>query len=264
MATIAQRLVAAGASPERAAAFEKQFTAARPGLKKQDIEDAFDAEIAAASAALYPKSFRPPTTDDPAVDDYIIGVYGQQRYDALTKGAFAKLAPDFVKAKNSANPFSKDLTSAIEQGTSLADLIGDIREAALNNPAALGNLTEEDAIKVTSNLYNEYTAAQGKANEAKIKFLEGDKYYKAGLPHPNLRYGTSTNLKAGTVDIRTLPKVDEYFAEQNRIAREQFPGSSAAAGIVLESAIKTINQRNQTPFKDEVKRRQFIKDKNLK
>ena len=70
---ITQRLIAAGASPQRAQAFAQQFTkqvqSAQPTITKpQDIQDAFDAEIAAYAAVAYPNTFRPPTIDDPKID----------------------------------------------------------------------------------------------------------------------------------------------------------------------------------------------------
>ena len=52
MAKIAQRLIAAGASPERAAQFEKQFIAARPGVKPQKLEDVKEALVSAGITGM--------------------------------------------------------------------------------------------------------------------------------------------------------------------------------------------------------------------
>ena len=98
MATrIAQRLIAAGASPERAAAFERQFAAARPGIRPRELQDAFDEELAALSRSVYPGTFRPPTLDDPQIDDYINAVYGKDRYD----NAKRQVAPNYFAAEQS-------------------------------------------------------------------------------------------------------------------------------------------------------------------
>jgi len=82
---LTQRLIAAGASPQKAAAFTKQFAAARPGLKPEKLEDAFDAELGAITASLYPNTFRPQDLDDVQTIDYFKGIYGPERYDQIIK-----------------------------------------------------------------------------------------------------------------------------------------------------------------------------------
>ena len=104
---ITQRLIAAGASPERARAFETQFTAARPGAKKKDIQDAFDKELAAASAALFPTTFKPPKASDADFDAYASLVLGQPAIDLAVKRA----APNYTSAERTyAEKDSEDFT----------------------------------------------------------------------------------------------------------------------------------------------------------
>ena len=80
---IVQRLIAAGASPQKAQAFATQFTqkiqTAKPTAKTTDIQDAFDEELRSLSEAAYPNAFRPPAVDDPRIDDYIAGLFGTNR-----------------------------------------------------------------------------------------------------------------------------------------------------------------------------------------
>jgi len=96
---LTQRLIAAGASPQRAAAFSRQFAAARPGVTPQKLEDAFDEELGALSRSIYPGTFRPPTLEDPEIDDYIIGVFGEQRFN----NAIKNVAPNYFAAEQSWN-----------------------------------------------------------------------------------------------------------------------------------------------------------------
>ena len=201
MAKIAQRLIAAGASPERAAAFEKQFTAARPGLKPREIQDAFDADLAAFAAAQFPSVWRPQTLSDAQLPDYIIGTYGQQKYDDLTK----KAAPFFNAALNSQNQYIKDIAAAAQQGISVDSVISSIRNDALEDETLFGGLTEADVVSQANKIYTDYS----KATNAAKGFLATDKYYKANLPHPNLKYGTTTDLRSGVIDFKTNPKVKE-------------------------------------------------------
>ena len=96
---IVQKLIAAGASPQKAQSFAKQYMAqtAKAGIKPKDIQDAFDAEIAAFAAAAYPDTFKPPAVNDPRIRDYIIGAYGSQVLDSINDKSFSYKAPDLDK-----------------------------------------------------------------------------------------------------------------------------------------------------------------------
>lgn len=265
MATIAQRLVAAGASPERAAAFEKQFTAARPGLKPREIQDAFDAELGAFSAAQWPYTFRPQELDDTQTIDYFKGVYGENKYNQL----IAKTAPAYTQAKASDNAVIKTIVQDIEDGISLADSLAGLRTAwkTPEGRALFGNLTEKDAVNELNKIYTDFSKVSGTAKS----FLSNDKYYKANLPHPNLKYGTKTDLAAGIIDFKTNPKVKEIIDK-----RQQFITSQATPyGPSIESSKESVRFSDKnlfesfsgskaTPFFDEVKRREFLKGKTTK
>lgn len=260
MATIAQRLIAAGASPERAAAFEKQFTAARPGLKKQDIQDAFDLELGAYAAAQFPNMWRPQTLSDAQLPDYIVGTYGQQKLDDLTKRA----APFFSAASNSQNQYIKDIAAAARQGISVDSVIASIRSDALSDETVFGGLTEADMVSQANKIYTDYSRA---TNAAK-GFLATDKYYKANLPNPNLKYGLKTDLKAGTIDFRTNPKVVKVLEQvKSEIAKEGSPYGPSPRGAKLaqkyndEAIFKSFQTTKTSPFFTEVQIREGLKDK---
>jgi hypothetical protein len=252
---ITQRLIAAGASPERAAAFSRQFAAARPGLRPKEIQDAFDAELGAFSAAQWPYTFKPQTLSDAELNDYVIGVYGQQKFDDITRRA----APNLFAAKQSSNPIIKAIAQDVENGVELTEILDAAR--GLEN---LGNLTIDDVVSQTKKIYSEF----GNVNSASKKFLEGDKYYKANLPHPNLKYGTKTDLRTGTVDFKTNPKVKEIVEKRQEFITSQgtpygpsIESSKESIRFSDDNLLKSFQTSKATPFFDEVTRREFLKKK---
>ena len=273
MAKIAQRLIAAGASPERAAAFEAQFAKARPGLKPQKLEDAFDAELGAISASIWPNTFRPQDLDDAQTIDYFKGVYGPERYEQVIKTS----APKFYSAKNSSNAVIAQIAKDYENGVDLAETISAIRTLS---PDALGGLTEDDAVNQATNIYNDYL----KSTTAAKNFLSKDKYYKANLPSPKIKYGKTTDLAAGVIDFRTNPSVEKYINSPQAKQAKQVAVSPAAGYIGAagpEAAASFSKARTEaagfedrlfnkfiesgaTPFFDEAKRREYVKGKTIK
>lgn len=294
---IAQRLIAAGASPERAAAFSRQFAAARPGISPRKLEDIFDEELGSISASVYPNVFRPPSIDDPRIDDYITGVFGPDKLLQFQTKAYNTEAPKYIKVANSitedeANDLSK-ITSLdkyvvrqIANGVPYADLVNDIFG---NRSDLIGDLTEGRVADVVTTYYNEYTKAQEAIPKYKLDFLKADKYYKAGLPDPKLRYGISENLAQGVIDFGTHPSVKRIVEQappevKPKLAltgeRGPSPIAARAAGVqpgtpgreainapmeefkttVFNSLLKT----GATPFKDEAERRQYLKGRRIK
>jgi len=286
---IVQRLIAAGASPQKAQAFATQFAKSRPGLKPQKLEDAFDAELGAITASLYPNTFRPQDLDDVQTIDYFKGIYGQPKYDQLIKTT----APTYSAALNSANQYIKDIALAAQQGISLDSVIASIRTDALTDETLFGGLNEEDAITQTNKIYTDFA----KTTTAAKNFLSKDKYYKANLPDPKLTYGKTANLAAGVIDFRTHPSVEKYITQMPKELKAQdsmnrLTATTPAAGYIGAAgpeAAKTFSAQRETartapsqvagyedrlfnkfiesgakPFFDEVKRREFVKGKTIK
>lgn len=272
MATnITQRLIAAGATPERARAFETQFAAARPGAKKKDIQDAFDKELADASAALFPFTFKPPKAADADFDTYASLVLGQPAIDLTVK----KTAPNYLSALNSSNKYIKEIAEAAQKGLSLDTVIASVRTDAITDESLFGGLNEADVIAQVNDVFSQYQ----KIGQAKETLLNANKFYEAGLPDPKLKYGAKTDLTAGTIDFRTNPAVSKIFSSPKVTRAKQLsqtPPSGYMAGSEKEfskirSGFSDIEKdvfnkflnTGATPFRDEVKIRQTLKGKKL-
>ena len=279
MATnITQRLIAAGATPERARAFETQFTAARPGAKKKDIQDAFDKELAAASAALFPMTFKPPKASDADFDAYASLVLGQPAIDLAVKRA----APNYTSAERTYaekrnNPedfnFSEFIVNEIKNGVPLDEAI-----AVGTSTGIKFGLKSDTAKKQIEDFYAEYA----KIPQAKETLLNANKFYEAGLPDPKLKYGAKTDLTAGTIDFRTNPAVSRIFSSPSpKITRAKQLSQVAPAGYMAGSEKEFSEMRSgfgniekdvfnkfintgATPFRDEVKIRETLKGKKFK
>ena len=284
---ITQRLIAAGASPQRAQAFAQQFTkqvqSAQPTITKpQDIQDAFDAEIAAYAAVAYPKTFRPPAIDDPRIDAYITGIYGTGKLKELENKAYSTEAPNYIRIKNTLpkdpNAYNLDqyIIAAIGNQQPYAQIVNDIIEKA---PIELmGSLSQGQVADTVNKYYNEYNKAIETIPVNKQKLLESNKYYKVGLPDPSFKYGTTENLSEGVIDFRSHPSVTRILEEKKTKNVKDLqstygaagPQSSAAAGIAVPSPQEEIGIFNElsatkaTPFVDEVKRREYLKKRQTK
>lgn len=307
MAKIAQRLIAAGASPERAAQFEKQFIAARPGVKPQKLEDAFDEELGAIAASIWPNTFRPPSIDDPQIDDYIIGAYGEDKLNNISEKAWATAAPTFSKAIAGLSQGQDKTGLNIDQYIAYELFYGGKTAGQIQNElnskeglAITGNLLPSDVNARVNKLSNELNNVANKEASLKSSFLKGDKYYKAGLPTPTLKYGKTTNLAQGIIGIDTLPSVPKYIEQEAPIEfsrvesqrqglKEQMPFIAAARQAnpqlitpssymspnfknteemaketIINKVLGMVEKKGQTPFFDEVKRRESVKGKTIK
>ena len=281
MATIAQRLVAAGASPERARAFEQQFTqrvqGIQPGLgKPKDIQDAFDAEIAAFAAAKFPNTFRPPTIDDPRIDAYINFIYGPNKTQELENKAFATKAPNYNRILNTLpadpNQYNLDqyIVAKVANGVPYAQIVQDV----LNAPKdLLLGVTEGKLGDIVSKYSGEYNDAINAIPTVKQNLLDTNKYYKAGLPDPKFQYGLKEDLSKGIIDFKTHPSVPRILQEEAKKTKSAIgyvpgyvtadvaerraitQGAVDAAPKVLSSLLGT----KASPFLDEVKRRESLK-----
>lgn len=298
MATVAQRLIAAGASPERARAFEQQFTkkvqTAQPGLgKPKDIQDAFDAEIAAFAAAAYPNVFRPPTINDPRIDDYIKGAYGQDVLSNIERKSFEFKAPDLYKilkanpniASTPDNQLGLDALIVkkvyIEQqpiGKIKNDLASGVYKDATGKKNLTGALLPSEYGALVDKYAGQDAAQLEEYSNLKKSFLDNDKYYKVGLPTQKIKYGRVENLAEGVIPWTTHPSVDRILKTQGVRAKQLAqtapagyigaagPESAAAFGkMKTEAANFEDNLYNEflqsgaTPFGDEVKRREKLK-----
>lgn len=288
---IVQRLIAAGASPARAQAFATQFAKSMPGKRPQDIQDAFDAELASLSQAFFPNTFRPPAPEDPRFLDYAVGVYGEDQIRKVINDAFTKNAPTYTAAQ-AGTPYEQKIARDIASGKTIVQIQSQIlQDYDQQNPDLLAFpavKTTEDAITAASNyaskLFNEYKKAEGLSLGSVKNFLNTNKYYKAQLPDPKLKYGKEEDLSAGIISWKTHPQVEKAL-KSPEVTRAKAISQTAPAGYIGAAgpeAIKGFDKmrtdaRNveenlfnefvsskANPFKDEVIRRESLKKKTLK
>lgn len=280
---ITQRLIAAGASPQRAQAFAQQFTkqvqAAQPSITKpKDIQDAFDAEIAAFAAAQYPGTFKPPAINDPRIRDYVKGAYGSQVLDDITDKSFSFKAPDLDRILL-ANPNLENTPNSelgldafiVKQLYIKKMPIGELKDV-LSNPAKqteLGISKVDPKTKVTklitgsllpadyNSLVEKYAAQDAAQQEEEQKqiasFLTSDKYYKVGLPTPKVTYGKTEDLASGIIDYKTHPSVAKYVAKLPKLKAEDEMTKQTALtpatgyiGAAGPEAAKTFSAQRET------------------
>ena len=307
---LTRRLIAAGASPQRAAAFTQQAlskTAPKkaaplpsikpmgsgdtgeadssvnppteprtepiipPGIRKgTTAEIIFDDQITAIAQAKYPTTWRPFVADSPEADDYIGYTAGKESLQQLKDNAFNQVAPNYLKLKNTPIPknpvtgqidplkytLAQTVVASLDNDVSREQLIEYVSGQATSNPGSLGGLKLDEATKLINGIYDEYDAAQLQYAKNKVAYLANDKYYSAGIPHPKLKYGPSTNYKMGTIDIATFPGVKEYYKAMDELYKKDYAGSSAASGIAVEKALR--KNKDKTPFIDEAIRRQDL------
>lgn len=215
---IVQRLIAAGASPQRAQAFATQFAKSMPGAKTKDIQDAFDAELASLSQAFFPNTFRPPTPEDPRFLDYAVGVYGEDQIRKVIGDAFTKNAPTYTLAKVG-TPYEQKIAKDIASGKTIVQIQAQILQDYEQNNADLLAFpvikTTDDIITAASNyagkLFNEYKKAEGLSLGSVKNFLNTNKFYKAQLPDPKFTYGKEEDLSSGVISWKTHPEVEKYL-----------------------------------------------------
>jgi len=271
---IVKRLMAAGASPQRAQQFAAQFQksqqAKSPGinLKPKDITDAFDDELAAESQRRYPEAFRPPSPLDQGFLDYAEFVLTPQRFQELKNRSYTDYAPNYKSALDTGtNTVKGRLAQNIANGYTPDEAIEFARQELELDPTALDDFmdvtnplnTEKNAKKFLDDIFKEKNAFELGVKKDTETVLKTDKEYKAGIPAKGLKYGAGTNLKQGIVDIATRPGVKDFYKKANETFKQKYPGASQAGGIAVETVLKQANQKGLNPRDDEFQRRANIK-----
>lgn len=256
-----QRLIAAGAQPERADAFVQRtmFDKGAPmtnvaGMKPKGPNEWYNESYASASESLYPQGFRPPMPDSTDFKGYFDVVYGKGSFDSFTKKAetqaFAKYAPTYQAALRSTSPLDKAIIPYIAKGIAPAQIV----DGLLKNPQFLAGRTPAEAQSYVTKLFNEYNDAKAQLVDIYGKEIGKNRDYKYGLPDPKLRYGTTTNLSAGTVDILSQPAAAKAYAAYSTKQKDPAKLAQYKAFLVTEA-----NKRQITPWKDEARRRDALK-----
>jgi hypothetical protein len=312
-----QRLIAAGASPQRARAFTDQVMKKKVGSTAAPKPDAISVtEIAAVApesitapavpvaSVPMPTAFQPevavvqpesntvsamgmpavaPSTQKPAkganswydlqiasaaqnykssqgMPGYAAPDFGTPeftQYYEYTKGAgsypkfesklLAQYAPTFNKAQKSTNLFDRSVTGAIKKGLSLTEITELIAGGTLKT-----NLTIEQQTSAASKLFDEYSNAQTKGEEFYVK---SDQNYKFAMPDPKFTYGTSTNFKAGTIDVLNNKfALDAYKAKEKQFKDSKKYSARQIANAMVKikaNLAAEIKKKGYTPYKDE-------------
>ena len=187
--------------------------------KPRDMNDPYDPELAAASAALYPSTFRPPAIGAPGFDDYFGFVFGKDTATNLVNAAFKKNAPSYSNVlikiikgtpENLDEYIVDQLDDSIPIGTIKQNLASGKFDTGLLLPAdynALVNTYANELDKAKSavgTVYKDYlTSTVNSSPEAKN--------YLAGLPDTKLTYGQTEDLASGKISWTSHPEVDKYL-----------------------------------------------------
>ena len=285
-----QRLIAAGASPQRAKAFTEMVTnkskpmsvteVAKPdvkvealslgapmvagaqpmaSLKPQGPGEWYSDDYAAASQSWAIQKglpgYQPPEYGTPEFNQYYEYTKGPGSYSKFENNLLTQYAPTFSKAQKSTNIFDKSVTSAIKKGLSLTEISELIAGGTLVTPLSI-----EQQNAAATKLFNEYSDATAKGAEF---FGKSDPNYRYKLPDPKFTYGATTNFKSGTVDVlQNFWANGKYKAyEQQLISSKKYTPAQIAqalstAKIQLAAAVK---KSGSTPFIDEKARRDALK-----
>lgn len=254
--------------------------------KPKDIQDIFDEQLAGASQAQFPNTWRPPAITDPQINDYIAGVHGAGVINQINATAYKTKAPSFFKVQNSlakTNPENYNLSQLVAAYILNGVPESEVMQRLITPPVdqsgkAIGKapldvlgVLDADAQKAVTLLYNEYNAAENAKSTLTDSWLKSnDPYYKASLPHPKLKYGQRTNLSKGIIGVETLPSpsVKQFIdTETQKVSqmRQTTPGVAPSSYMDPTAFVaEVVTKKGQTPFKDEAIRRQALKGKNIK
>lgn len=265
------RLIAAGASPERARRFVSDFAkinqaksqtnvpasktaraigGVRPMQTDTDTEDPYDKEIANVMQARYPTMFRPQSLTNEQKIDYIKGTYGVGQWNTIIRDISSRYGPTYAASlKQDKNKVIGDAANSFKNGTPLAVIIDKINVAGKTAgggasgtgvrpdtiPANyLGGLSTEDAIKQVTRIYNEFKTVNNYTLNAATKFLENDPYYKLNLPHPNLQFASKTDLASGKISVSYHPDYQIAVTNKYKQFDELFKANPGyLSGIVM-------------------------------
>jgi hypothetical protein len=261
---IVQRLIAAGASPERAQTFETQYLneqltkTGQRRIEKSDLENTFDNELAALVIATYPTLYRPPTADS---DDFIPYMKSlvtplefkkiQNKLQPIDKEAlYMKFAPEYARAVNQQNrqPFYRSIIKGIKEGITDAELETYIREDALAFRNKYLTVNADTLVADMKNIYNDYVSATPKVEDAFTTAADTNstiilkalppaakKFYEFQIVDPSYKWGTKTDYNAKTISVDTYPAIEKRIPNLSTLKQMQStPASSYMKDIGAE------------------------------
>lgn len=278
-----QRLIAAGAQPARADAFvqQKAFESGAPvGMpsvagKPMGPNEWYNEDYQTASQSLYSKGFKPPTPDSADFATYYDIVFGKGAYQKVFDKELRTESPTYRTASLSAAQLDKDVVKMINQGYSMEKISEYLRSQGAKDAGSLmgytdaggqkniiSSLSPDQAIFRATEIYSDYLEGKDKINDKLIAAAKANKDYKFGMPDPKLRYGMTTDLKKGTVDVLTNPTAAKaYAAYVDSLKGDRMAAQKASS--YLMALVNEVNKRQITPWKDEAKRRDYLKGKKI-
>ena len=294
-----ERLVAAGASPQRAKLFTENVMRKVPtgigtprvgsvpsvstpkvtsvpsvGVVKKP-SDYYSDDNAAASEAFRADKGLPgyelPSFDSPEIVPYFDFSYGKGSYQKLLNKAYKQYAPTLAKAKGTNQlPYEKFIVDAIQvyklnPSQILTQIVADEEAGDPDFLAFPVSSKDGDRIKAASDyvnrLYNE-NANLEKGIDAVITGTYTDYRYK--LPSAKTKYGISNNFKEGTIDVlNNVWAFDKYKAREQQLQKAKVPASAIKKDLLnfKYRLLRDVTKSKRTPFKDEVARREAIAGK---
>jgi len=259
---ITQRLLAAGASPERAQAFETQYLneqlkkTGQRRIEKSDLENTFDQELATLVIANYPTLYRPPTADSDNFIPYIKSLLTplefrkiQNKLQPLDKEAlYMKFAPEYARASQSPKPWYKEVVKQIKAGQTYGELEKFIREDALAFADVYVTTNADSVVAEMKKIYNDYVSATPKVEDAFITAADTNKsiitkslppatakFLEFQIVDPSYKWGTKTDYDAKTISVETYPAIEKKIPNLSMFKQMKFtPASSYMKDIGAE------------------------------
>ena len=237
----------------------------------QGPKEWYSDDYATASASFRNEQGMPgwelPGFGSPDVQQYFDFSYGPGAYKKVEQRAYATLAPDYFAATKSRG-YEKFLASAIAGGASISQIESQILKDEAEGDELLaafpvvgldGNVAKS-ASDYAKKLFSQYNKLQSGWKDQVGKLGVTYRDYRYDLPSAKFKYGTSTNFKAGTIDVLNnywaLKKYNEY-AKSLKVPENRRPELLAKYKARLTTAV---NKAGRTPLKDEKARRDALKD----
>ena len=269
--------------------------------KPRDMNDPYDPELAASSAALYPTTFRPPAIGAPGFDDYFGFVFGKDTAQKLEQDVYKKNAPSYLRVYNSikGTPINLDqyIVNELKNLTPLGTIKQNLASGTVKGPDGkfiTGVLAPADYNALASTYANELDKAEAALGTVYKDYLTSTvnsspeaKNYLAGLPDTKLKYGITENLGEGFISWKTHPEVDKAL-KNPKVAQAGVVAKTAPAGYMVdpnnrqgsidsfnkmrndalanseEGLFKEFTTSKANPYRDEAIRRQGLKKKSYK
>ena len=267
---ITQRLIAAGASPERAQAFETQYLntqlrkTGQRRIEKSDLENTFDNELAALVIATYPTLYRPPTADSDDFIPYMKSLVTPLEFKKIQnklqptnkEDLYIMFAPEYARAANSLEPFYKQLIKDIQAGKTAGELETKIRETAAALPDNYITTTADFYVDEMKKVYNDYVSATPKVEDAYTTAADTNsaiilkalppaakKYYEFQIVDPSYKWGTKTDYDAKTISIETYPAIEKKIPNLPLFKQMKFTPASSYMKDIGAEGLNAIRNR---------------------